>query len=62
MELLAPITQLASKFHKIVVPLYRPELHYMRGPGPAYARRVSTLQARLQRSPFGGDMGDAASR
>lgn len=41
MELLASITQLASRFREFVAPVYRPELHYMRGPGPAYARRMS---------------------
>ena len=45
MALLAPITQLASKFREFVAPAYRPELHYMRGPGPAYARRVSQFGA-----------------
>ena len=40
MELLAPITQLASAFREFVAPRYRPELYYMRGPGPAYARRA----------------------
>jgi hypothetical protein len=62
MELFAPITQIASAFCEFVAPRYRPELHYMRGPGPAYARRMGTLQPRLQRSPLGGDMGNAASR
>ena len=38
MELLAPVTQLASAFREFVAPRYRPELHYMRGPGPAFAR------------------------
>ena len=42
MKLLAPFTQLAYAFRKLVAPRYRPELHYMRGPGPASARRVST--------------------
>lgn len=51
MELLAPITQLASAFREFVAPRYRPELHYMRGPGPAYARRMRTLEARLQNLP-----------
>jgi hypothetical protein len=60
MEFLAPITQLASTVREFVAPRYRPELHYMRGPGPAYARRMSTLEARLQRPPFGGDLGDTA--
>jgi hypothetical protein len=32
--------QLASALRDFVSPRYRPELHYMRGPGPAYARRA----------------------
>jgi hypothetical protein len=58
MELLAPITNLASAFREFVAPRYRPELYYMRGPGPAYARRMSTLQARFPRPPF--ESSDAA--
>jgi hypothetical protein len=58
MELLAPITHLASAFREFVAPRYRPELYYMRGPGPAYARRMSTLQARFPRTPF--ESGNAA--
>jgi hypothetical protein len=45
MELLARITQIASAFREFVAPTYRPERHYMRGPGPACARRTS-LEAR----------------
>ena len=62
MELFAPITQMASAFREFVAPRYRPELYYMRGPGPAFERRMRMLQPRLQRSPFGGDMSDATSR
>ncbi|PZV40219.1 hypothetical protein B5V02_01290 [Mesorhizobium kowhaii] len=40
MEQWALITRLASAFREFI-PRYRPELHYMRGPGPACARRVS---------------------
>jgi hypothetical protein len=40
MERWALITRLASAFREFVAPRYRPELHYMRGPGPACARRV----------------------
>ena len=36
----ALITRLASAFREFVAPRYRPELHYMRGPGPACARRM----------------------
>ncbi|MFD1983201.1 hypothetical protein ACFSOZ_11020 [Mesorhizobium newzealandense] len=38
----ALITRLASAFREFVAPRYRPELHYMRGPGPACARRMRT--------------------
>jgi hypothetical protein len=33
------ITFYASALREFVAPTYRPERHYMRGPGPAYARR-----------------------
>ena len=42
MELRHLITHVASMFREFVAPRYRPELYYMRGPGPACARRVST--------------------
>ena len=32
------IVRLALAVREFVAPGYRPELHYMRGPGPAYAR------------------------
>ncbi|MET3521909.1 hypothetical protein [Mesorhizobium abyssinicae] len=35
------LIRLASAFREFVHPRYRPELHYMRGPGPATARRAS---------------------
>lgn len=38
----ALITHLVSAFREFVAPRYRPELYYMRGPGPASARRAST--------------------
>ena len=41
MELRHLITQLASAFREFIAPSYRPELHYMRGPGPAYARAAA---------------------
>lgn len=41
MKLAAPFACLASAVREFVAPSYRPELHYMRGPGPATARRVS---------------------
>lgn len=33
------ITQGASAIREFIAPTYRPERHYMRGPGPACARR-----------------------
>jgi hypothetical protein len=33
------ITHYASAIREFIAPTYRPERHYMRGPGPAYARR-----------------------
>ena len=41
MKLLAPVMQLVSAVREFVAPRYRPELHYMRGPGPAFARRMT---------------------
>ncbi|TIS53293.1 MAG: hypothetical protein E5W91_31630 [Mesorhizobium sp.] len=41
MERWALITRLPSAFREFVAPRYRPELYYMRGPGPASARRMS---------------------
>jgi hypothetical protein len=46
MKLWSLITQFASDFCEFVAPRYRPELHYMRGPGPAYARRAVMVEAR----------------
>lgn len=39
-------TQLASAVREFLAPRYRPELHYMRGPGPACARRAIKVGAR----------------
>lgn len=44
MELWSLITQLASVIREFVAPSYRPELYYMRGPGPAYARRAVMVE------------------
>jgi hypothetical protein len=33
------IAHFAFAFREFVAPTYRPERHYMRGPGPACARR-----------------------
>lgn len=60
MELLAPITQMASAFREFIAPRYRPELYYMRGPGPAHARRMSKARARRQGSTFARDVSDVA--
>jgi hypothetical protein len=46
MELWILIEQLASSFREFVAPRYRPELHYMRGPGPAFARRTLIVESR----------------
>ncbi|MGE0502763.1 MAG: hypothetical protein AB7I79_18725 [Rhizobiaceae bacterium] len=37
--------QAASTLREFVAPTYRPERHYMRGPGPACARRTRTVEA-----------------
>ena len=44
------VAQLALAFREFVSPRYRPELHYMRGPGPASARRMSSPKAGLHPS------------
>lgn len=33
----------AAAIREFIAPTYRPERHYMRGPGPACARRTHTL-------------------
>ncbi|MCX7305587.1 MAG: hypothetical protein NTV73_14840 [Hyphomicrobiales bacterium] len=33
------VLHLASALREFIAPTYRPERHYMRGPGPACARR-----------------------
>ena len=43
MDIWTFVKQLASECRELVAPSYRPELHYMRGPGPAYARRMVEL-------------------
>lgn len=40
------ITQPELAFREFLAHRYRPELHYMRGPGPAYARRAAIVEAR----------------
>ena len=46
MELRVLLTQCLSAIRDFVAPRYRPELHYMRGPGPAYARRAVLAESR----------------
>jgi len=46
MGLLIMIAQVALAVREFVAPHYRPELHYMRGPGPAYARAVTVKASR----------------
>ena len=41
MPILKHIAHIAIALREFVVPTYRPERHYMRGPGPACARRRS---------------------
>ena len=43
------IIRLALAIREFVAPAYRPELHYMRGPGPAYARVRAQTSRRLFR-------------
>ena len=46
MQLQVFAKQLISAVREFVAPRYRPELYYMRGPGPAYARRAVMVDAR----------------
>jgi hypothetical protein len=50
MEPWALIKQLASAVHQFLAPRYRPELYYMRGPGPACQRRSSVTANAQPRS------------
>ncbi len=45
MEPWISIAQFVSTFREFVAPRYRPELHYMRGPGPAFARRAVMVES-----------------
>lgn len=40
MYVLGELARCAAAVREFVVPTYRPERHYMRGPGPACARRA----------------------
>jgi hypothetical protein len=46
MQLLDFAKQLATAAREFVAPRYRPELHYMRGPGPACAHRPVLVESR----------------
>jgi hypothetical protein len=39
MKLIKRLREIAFAAREFVVPSYQPELHYMRGPGPACARK-----------------------
>lgn len=41
------INSVATAIREFVAPTYRPERHYMRGPGPACARRMGVLETRV---------------
>jgi hypothetical protein len=41
MNILTLLTRTINHLREFVAPSYRPERHYMRGPGPACARRSS---------------------
>ena len=43
MTFFSSIVGCAYAIREFVVPTYRPERYYMRGPGPACARRQSTV-------------------
>ena len=49
MRVFAHIAHYMAAVREFIVPTYRPERHYMRGPGPAYARRHGTrpLETRI---------------
>lgn len=44
MKFLAHIRKTILGVREFLVPSYRPERHYMRGPGPACARRAKRLE------------------
>jgi hypothetical protein len=56
MEISALCAKYVSAVRKFVAPSYRPELHYMSGPGPAYARREILVESKrvlpLLRNPL----------
>lgn len=48
MDFWTSIVKYVRSIREFVAPSYRPERHYMRGPGPACARRMGTA---LERHP-----------
>jgi hypothetical protein len=38
MAIINRLASCAAAFREFIAPTYRPERHYMRGPGPAHAR------------------------
>ncbi|MER9758239.1 hypothetical protein NKJ46_33775 [Mesorhizobium sp. M0166] len=48
MKLHALIAGWVSAVRDFIAPRYRPELHYMRGPGPVFARRPVMVQSRRE--------------
>jgi hypothetical protein len=46
MKLLVLFKQMALAVRKLLAPGYRPELYYMRGPGPASARQSNASERR----------------
>lgn len=42
------LAQYAHAFREFIAPSYQPERHYMRGPGPACARRGDLAHGRLK--------------
>jgi hypothetical protein len=55
MKLRALGKRLASAVREFIAPSYRPELHYMRGPGPAFERRAIMVEARSARQMLRGE-------
>jgi hypothetical protein len=43
MRIIKCLREIAVAAREFVAPTYHPELHYMRGPGPACARKAAQL-------------------
>lgn len=54
MQLWSQIIHVSSAVREFVTPTYRPELHYMRGPGPANRRRAAMRDGRRQEGSRAG--------